>query len=65
MNGTLEIVFACKKDTAIARNLVQSFETLPIFFNCFPGRSQIIVQSEQDPNRKEHLAKKWDYLDKN
>jgi hypothetical protein len=48
MNGTLEIVFARKKDTAIARNLVQSIEVVPIFFNCFPGRSQIIVQAKQD-----------------
>jgi hypothetical protein len=45
MNGTLEIVLACKKGAAVTGNLVQSLEMLPIFLKAFPQPSQITKQT--------------------
>jgi hypothetical protein len=39
VDGTFEIVFACKKDTAIAWNLMQSLEMEQVLFERLPDRA--------------------------
>jgi hypothetical protein len=37
MNGTLEIVFSCKKTAAMTGDLMQSLEVIPVFSEIFPS----------------------------
>jgi hypothetical protein len=56
MNGTFELIFACKKDTAIAGNLMQFFELEPIFLEGVPARPTEIDNTKRHTDRKSHCV---------